>query len=45
MDGADELRLGEVEFVEALVEENTAAIESRPHGPVTQDRSSGEEGR
>ncbi len=41
--GADQLRLGQVQLVEALVEEDAPPIERGSHGPVTEDRSAGKE--
>ena len=43
MHGADQLRLGQVQLVEALVEEDAPPIERGSHGPVTEDRPAGEE--
>jgi hypothetical protein len=37
VDGADQLRLRQVQLVEALVEEDASAIEGSAHGSVTQD--------
>ncbi len=43
MHGADQFRLGQVQLVEALVEEDAPPIERGSHGPVTEDRPAGEE--